>query len=429
MESPMAAPAIRAEHLSKRYQIGAAQGALQYRTLRESLVEAAGAPLRRLRSLRGSAPSEETIWALKDVSFEAQPGEVIGIIGRNGAGKSTLLKILSRITDPTEGRVRICGRVASLLEVGTGFHPELTGRENIYLNGSILGMTRREMQRKFDAIVAFAEVEQFIDTPVKRYSTGMYLRLAFAVAVHLEPEVLVIDEILAVGDAQFQKKCFEKLQEVSRGHRTILFVSHNMSAVRHICDRGIILERGRLVQQGEIETVVDAYLARLAAQAIDDQELIETASFRVNEVRIYSTTGPVIKTFDPVEIRVRFTPKTDILDPGLYVAILTREGYRLTALDFKDFRTIPAVCAGEESEMGFSLSSLPLLPGDYELELYLKDMAAHKIELVPRVFPFEIIETPIYGGRKIDAWYGKIGLQAEAIAHETTSAAMGGQAQ
>jgi hypothetical protein len=267
-------------------------------------------------------------------------------------------------------------------------------------------------------------VEKFIDTPVKRYSSGMYLRLAFAVAVHLEPEVLIIDEILAVGDAQFQKKCFEKLREASRGQRTILFVSHNMSAVRQICDRGIILEHGRLAEQGEIETVVDAYLARLTDQAIVSQEGIETASFRVDDVRIYSAAGAVIKTFDPVEIRVRFTTKTDVLDPGLYVAILTREGYRLTALDFKDYRTIPAVRAGQQSEMGFSLSSLPLLPGEYELELYLKDMASHKIELVPRVFPFEIIETPIYGGRKIDSWYGKVGLQARAFAHE--SAATGG---
>jgi lipopolysaccharide transport system ATP-binding protein len=415
----MAAPAIRAEHLSKRYQIGAAQGTYCYRTLRESLVDAVGAPLRRLRSLRGAAPAEETLWALKDVSFEVQPGEVIGIIGRNGAGKSTLLKILSRITDPTEGRVRIYGRVASLLEVGTGFHPELTGRENISLNGSILGMTRREMQRKFDAIVAFAEVEKFIDTPVKRYSSGMYLRLAFAVAVHLEPEVLIIDEILAVGDAQFQKKCFEKLREVSRGQRTILFVSHNMYAVRHICHRGFILQRGSLVAQGEVNAVVDRYLAETSREPSGDT-LAETESFLVEDVQIVSPDGPIIKTFDPVEIRVTFTAKREVRDPGLYVGVLSQEDHRLTGLDFKDFRTVPSIRAGERSQMGFALEALPLLPGTYQLELHLKDMASHRIEMVPRTFPFEVVETPIYGGRKIDRWYGHIGLRARALAPDAS---------
>ncbi|MGC8669458.1 MAG: ABC transporter ATP-binding protein, partial [Chthonomonadales bacterium] len=188
-----------------------------------------------MRSLQGRAPESQSIWALKDVSFEVQPGEVVGIIGRNGAGKSTLLKILSQITEPTEGRVEMRGRVASLLEVGTGFHPELTGRENIYLNGAILGMTRREIDRKFDEIVDFSGVERFIDTPVKRYSSGMYLRLAFAVAAHLDPEILIVDEVLAVGDAAFQKKCLGRMGEVARSGRTVLFVSHNMAAVKALC--------------------------------------------------------------------------------------------------------------------------------------------------------------------------------------------------
>src|SRR3954452_12188805 len=229
--------AIRVENLSKLYRIGARQE--PYRTLRDTLAGAATAPFRRVRSAfqRNAATSEQSndFWALKNVSFEVKRGEVIGIIGRNGAGKSTLLKILSRITEPTEGRLTLRGRVASLLEVGTGFHAELTGRENIFLNGAILGMSRQEVRRKFDEIVAFAEVERFLDTPVKRYSSGMYVRLAFAVAAHLEPEILIVDEVLAVGDAEFQKKCLGKIDDVAhRQGRTVLFVSHNMAAIQNL---------------------------------------------------------------------------------------------------------------------------------------------------------------------------------------------------
>jgi len=237
--------AIRAEGLGKRYRIGARQA--RYRTLRETLVDAAKAPGRALRGSRGtelSTPASTTIWALRGVSFQAKQGEVIGIIGRNGAGKSTLLKILSRITKPTEGRADIAGRVGSLLEVGTGFHPELTGRENIYLNGAILGMRRRELDRKFDEIVAFAEIEKFLDTPVKHYSSGMFVRLAFAVAAHLDPEILVVDEVLSVGDAAFQRKSLGKMGEVAESGRTVLFVSHNLAAVQNLCQRGIVLDQG-----------------------------------------------------------------------------------------------------------------------------------------------------------------------------------------
>ena len=229
--------AVRVENLSKLYKIGQTVG---YNTIRESLTNVMTAPFRSLRQIgdrrqkTGDASTPNTIWALKDVSFEVKRGEAVGIIGRNGSGKSTLLKILSRITAPTEGQVEVHGRVGSLLEVGTGFHPELTGRENIYLNGAVLGMKRDEIKRKFDEIVAFAEIEKFLDTPVKRYSSGMYVRLAFSVAAHLEPEILVVDEVLAVGDAQFQKKCLGKMGEVTKGGRTVLFVSHNMAAVKSI---------------------------------------------------------------------------------------------------------------------------------------------------------------------------------------------------
>src|SRR5881396_3770163 len=260
--------AIRCEGLSKQYRIGQQE---RYKALRDVITDAAVAPFRRLGSAisngtkaNGNASAirnakseiRNSIWALDDVSFEVNRGEVVGIIGRNGAGKSTLLKILSRITEPTEGEVEIVGRVGSLLEVGTGFHPELTGRENIYLNGAILGMGKREIKKKFDRIVDFAETAKFVDTPVKRYSSGMYVRLAFAVAAHLDPEILIVDEVLAVGDAEFQKKCLGKMGEVARGGRTVLFVSHNMTAIRALCERGLLLEDGILLKNGTTEDAI-----------------------------------------------------------------------------------------------------------------------------------------------------------------------------
>ncbi len=248
-------PAIQVEAISKQYRIGEQQAA--YATLRESLAVLARAPFKRLRGNRRSGNT--TIWALNDVSFEIKRGEVVGIIGRNGAGKSTLLKVLSRITEPTFGCVKLYGRVGSLLEVGTGFHPELTGRENIYLNGAILGMRRGEIERKFDEIVAFSEVEKFIDTPVKYYSSGMYVRLAFAVAAHLEPEILLVDEVLAVGDVAFQKKCLGKMGDVAKEGRTVLFVSHNMGAITRLCERSFWLDQGKVVLDGASGAVVTRY--------------------------------------------------------------------------------------------------------------------------------------------------------------------------
>jgi lipopolysaccharide transport system ATP-binding protein len=251
--------AIRVEGLGKQYRLG---GRGTYQTLRERINGLCAAPLRRFRK-RAGAPGRAAaaFWALKDVSFEVKQGEVLGIIGRNGAGKSTLLKVLSRITEPTEGEADLCGRVGSLLEVGTGFHQELTGRENVYLNGAILGMRRAEIAARFDEIVAFAEVEKFVDTPVKHYSSGMYMRLAFAVAAHLSPEILIVDEVLAVGDAEFQKKCLGKMGEVARGGRTVLFVSHNMGAIQSLCGRAVILQQGRALLIGPTAEVVPQYLA------------------------------------------------------------------------------------------------------------------------------------------------------------------------
>ncbi len=258
---------IKVEGLSKKYQLGQSQS---QGTLRHIIQDVATAPfkaLSRARKKKDSTAGE--FWALKDVSFEVKRGEVIGVVGRNGAGKSTLLKVLSRITEPTEGRIGIKGRIASLLEVGTGFHPELTGRENIFLNGAILGMTRREIRRKFDEIVAFSEVEKFLDTPVKRYSSGMYVRLAFAVAAHLEPEILVVDEVLAVGDLEFQKKCLAKMQNVATGGRTVLFVSHNLSTIASLCTSAIHMHHGRCKLTGNTEDVIHAYLTELTSQEIE----------------------------------------------------------------------------------------------------------------------------------------------------------------
>ncbi len=275
----MPLPAIEVSGLSKRYVI---ERESRHDSLRDTLHHSARKLWRRLRW--GTGFEREEFWALRDVSFSIQPGEVVGIIGRNGAGKSTLLKILSRITEPTAGQITLRGRVASLLEVGTGFHPDLSGRENIYLNGAILGMQRAEIRAKFDEIVAFAEVERFLDTPVKRYSSGMYVRLAFAVAAHLEPEILIVDEVLAVGDAQFQKKCLGKIEDVARNQgRTVLFVSHNMAAVQSLCQRAIFLRGGTLFYDAPVAVALQAYLADAQPDA-NDQFHGETYALRVDHI-------------------------------------------------------------------------------------------------------------------------------------------------
>jgi len=273
---------ISVQDLGKSYRLNRKSERLKYVALRDVIGDTFKGLIRPRKSLDQNSLSED-FWALKGVSFEVREGEVIGIIGRNGAGKSTLLKILSRITEPNRGRVRIRGRVASLLEVGTGFHPELTGRENIYLNGAILGMRRTEIRAKFDEIVSFAEVEKFLDTPVKRYSSGMYVRLAFAVAAHLEPEILIVDEVLAVGDAQFQKKCLGKMQDVARGGRTVLFVSHQMSAIQNLCSRAILFRTGTVALEGDVHSVVKAYLQEGVAT---DRFVRETKNGPINGPRI-----------------------------------------------------------------------------------------------------------------------------------------------
>jgi len=288
--------AIRARGIGKRYRVGVQA---RYKSLRDSLIHVVTRPFRRPN---GHA-SSDTFWALEDVSFEIAPGEVVGLIGRNGAGKSTLLKILSRITEPTTGEITITGRVGSLLEVGTGFHPELTGRENIFLNGAILGMRKAEIERKFDEIVAFSEVERFLDTPVRHYSSGMYMRLAFAVAAHLEPEILVVDEVLAVGDAAFQRKCLGKMGDVASQGRTVIFVSHNMGAINRLCRAAIWLDQGHIIEQGVTADVVAHYLV---SNAVDSGQAVwpegianrDVTEFKLLAVRIHNQSGEVTATVD-----------------------------------------------------------------------------------------------------------------------------------
>ncbi len=334
--------AIRVVGLGKRYRIGAP--AARYRTLRETVVDAARAPLRWLKGEHANG-SLNSIWALKDISFEVKQGQVLGIIGRNGAGKSTLLKILARVTDPTEGIGEIHGRVGSLLEVGTGFHPELTGRENIYLNGAILGMHRREIDRKFDEIVDFSEVGQFIDTPVKRYSSGMYLRLAFAVAAHLEPEILVVDEVLAVGDAEFQRKCLGKMNDVAQQGRTVLFVSHNMSAVLRLTQETLVIEKGRLGLRAPTPQAVDYYLAQGYSQEGQrvwepDEIPPEAAPFCPVAVRLRNAQNKVVdvvRSVEPCTIEIEYVLEAPIvgLRVGIYL-MSTRGEYIFTSFDIDE---------------------------------------------------------------------------------------------
>jgi len=330
--------AIRVENLGKQYRIGLTP--MRYRTLRESLV---GSMSLNARSNRAANKEEiGTIWALRDISFEVNKGQVLGIIGRNGAGKSTLLKILSRITEPTEGYAEIHGKVGSLLEVGTGFHPELSGRENIYLNGAILGMRREEIDRKFDEIVAFSEVEKFIDTPVKRFSSGMYLRLAFAVAAHLEPQILVVDEVLAVGDAEFQRKCLGKMNDVAKEGRTVLFVSHNMSAILRLTEEAILLDQGRIVLRAPTPQAVDHYMASGFSQSGErtwdiDEIPTEAAPFRPIALRVSDHNQrrfDRVRSTDPIYIEVEYALDAPIkgLRVGIYVQT-TRGEFVFTSFD------------------------------------------------------------------------------------------------
>ena len=403
---------IKVENLSKKYILGH-QKQEKYIALRDVISNSVKSIL---KPNSKNKDAREEFWALKDVSFEIKQGDRVGIIGRNGAGKSTLLKILSRITEPTQGQIKIKGRVASLLEVGTGFHPELTGRENIFLNGAILGMGKVEIKKKFDEIVAFAEVEKFLDTPVKRYSSGMYVRLAFAVAAHLEPEILVVDEVLAVGDATFQKKCLDKMQEVAKEGRTILFVSHNMAAIRNLCKNGIFLERGTIKQIGNINQVADDYQNISQLNLIKNQEY-KLKYFFVEKVKIYSPNSPVIKPFAKTEIVVIFAGKEKILIPDVYVSIKGKDGQRIIGIQLQDLDVVFSDKTKDRIKIGFQIESLPLMPGTYDMEVELKDLGRNYWEFIPNVFSFEVIETPVYGNKKSGWWNGNVALKVKAATY------------
>ncbi|MBN2500663.1 MAG: ABC transporter ATP-binding protein [Anaerolineales bacterium] len=345
--------AVQVRDIGKSYRIGAQQE--RYRTLRDSISNAFSWPARLLRGEIGSRT--DTIWALREINFDVEQGQVLGIIGRNGAGKSTLLKILSRVTEPTEGQALINGRVGSLLEVGTGFHPELSGRENIFLNGAVLGMKRREINAKFDEIVEFAGVSKFIDTPVKRYSSGMYLRLAFSVAAHLEPEILVVDEVLAVGDAEFQRKCLGKMSDVAQAGRTVLFVSHDMSAVLRLTEEAIVLDKGRMVHRAKTKDAVDYYMSSGFSQSGErtwaaDEIPATAAPFRPIAMRVLDPHGHVADTMrstEPITIEVEYDLDQPLQGLRVGVYLMTMRGeFVFTAFDtdspeqYERFGTRPA---------------------------------------------------------------------------------------
>ncbi len=394
-------PAIRVENLAKSYRINHAAQRGGYRTLRESLTRAATAPLRRLRNGAAHGTTED-FWALKDISFDVMPGEVVGIIGRNGAGKSTLLKILSRITKPSRGSVVLNGRVGSLLEVGTGFHPELTGRENVYLNGSILGMSRREIERRFDEIVAFAEVERFLDTPVKRYSSGMYVRLAFAVAAHLEPEILIVDEVLAVGDASFQAKCLDKMRQSASSGHTVLIVSHQMNSIRDLCARAIWLDSGAVRQSGSVGPVLERYLdetSRTAAPGdwidLKGDTRVGTGHARFTAARYYGASageGPV--SDGPLQIVSRMKTDAHLASGQLRVEFQILDRYRTRLLTYNTFESgRPLPVSPGTTELIFRLDHLHLAPGRYPVNLLMGD-ASDLYDSVSEAFEIDVHAPP-----------------------------------
>jgi ABC-type polysaccharide/polyol phosphate transport system ATPase subunit len=403
----MSPPIIRVENLSKRYRIRHQQPE-RYTALRDVIAANARSLLRRVnplarRPVRGMPPDQEDFWALKDVSFEVNQGDRIGIIGRNGAGKSTLLKILSRITEPTAGTVRLRGRVASLLEVGTGFHPELTGRENIFLNGAILGMSKAEIRRKFDEIVAFAEVEKFLDIPVKRYSSGMYVRLAFAVAAHLEPEILLVDEVLAVGDAQFQKKCLGKMEDVATNEgRTILFVSHNMQAISTLTQRCIVLSKGDTTFQGTTEQAIQEYLKDFRnneyiyldrPSKIDPKitkVVVETSE--VNNVHIHGNP-----------LRIKFEISTPHRIRGACLSFQIFNTFQQPIIHSWTFDSERPMCRSEGIyEVICEIPYLHLYMGNYTLTVHFSEPpGGRKFQTLEGICPFEVV---MYGISREFKW-------------------------
>lgn len=401
----MTKPIIEIKGLGKKYKIGALRE--PYLSLRDSLARKAKGFVQSISRLTANSSelvahsSQEDFWALEDINFSVQQGEAVGIIGRNGAGKSTLLKILSQITPPTEGEIICRGRIASLLEVGTGFHPELTGRENIYLNGAILGMTRGEIRSKFDEIVAFAEVEKFLDTPVKRYSSGMYVRLAFAVAAHLEPEILVVDEVLAVGDTQFQKKCLGKMKDVAGQGRTVLFVSHNMAAIQALCVKGVLLEKGRSSLFGGIDKVINSYLAVTTSHS-DLANNFQRKSKGIVGLWFENETGEKIQTLITGQsVRLCMAYLTEKSSSAFrFVAVLRGQlDEAITCWD--SLCSIGEGLRGAEEGIAVcQIKQLPVLPGNYVLDVSL-DCGDVQIEIIRKALLFTVEGGDYFGTGRI----------------------------
>jgi lipopolysaccharide transport system ATP-binding protein len=399
---------IRVDKLSKQYRIGHAN---RQTTLREGLIS-----LMTLGFLRNRTP-DETIWALRDISFSIDRGETVGIIGRNGAGKSTLLKILARITYPTSGEVTVDARVASLLEVGTGFHPELTGRENIYLNGSILGMRKREVDRKLDAIIEFSGVEKFLDTPIKRYSSGMRLRLGFAVAAHLDPEVLIVDEVLAVGDATFQKKCLNAMEELREGERTVLFVSHNLAAVENLCRRCIWIDAGQVRLDGEARTVIQAYMESMLGAQSSSADLTSAdhrrgnGKIRFQSVEFLSLAGEsqkIVRAGDPVVIRLWYFATEPVPSPSFGLRMYTEMGTLVTGTSTWHHGLYCPVREAGEGYLDLEIENLNLMPAKYVLSLWATDMDGVVLyDNIEHAVTLEVEAANIYkSGREIDSRLG-----------------------
>ena len=395
--------AIQVENLGKEYIIGAAEQ--RHDSFREMLTGALTSPLRKLRKLGGTASDIERFWALKDVSFNVEQGEVLGIIGRNGAGKSTLLKILSRITSPTQGRVVTRGRMASLLEVGTGFHPELTGRENIFLNGSILGMSKNRIQLKLDEIVDFADINIFLDTPVKRYSSGMYVRLAFSVAAHLEPDVLLIDEVLAVGDSNFQNKCIGKMGEVARDGRTVIFVSHNLSMVQTLCSKAVLLDRGLVIANGGVQEVIGDYLSghkgtdRQASPWREDRP--GNGWIRVTEVSVSmgGLDAGILQTGKSATIRIAYALRRQLDSAGFQIDIKTAFGEPVAALS-NDYSGEVVNVDPAIGLVACSIDALPLIPGRYSISV-ICGARGELSDVVYDALLFDVVEGDFFGGGKL----------------------------
>lgn len=399
----MSHSAISVENLSKAYRIGLKEEAPD--TLAGAVAGWVKAPLRNLRRLRRldtsaapmTADADDTLWALRDVSFEVPEGEVLGVIGRNGAGKSTLLKILSRITEPTSGRIRIRGRVSSLLEVGTGFHPELTGRENVYMNGTILGMRKREIDRKFDEIIAFSGVEKFLDTPIKRYSSGMTVRLAFAVAAHLEPEILIVDEVLAVGDASFQQQCLRKMQSVSRGGRTVLFVSHNITAIEALCQSSLLLSKGKVKSHGPTSRVVREYRQDAFAGMVDQSAALSGRGL-LQRIRLLDSDDAAINFLtagSDLTVELAFGARCPILAPNISIGFDDALMQRILTICTAKSRIDIAQLTGD-TIVRCRIPTLPLAPGDYTLTVGVaKGGESH--EYCERATSLRVIDGDMFG--------------------------------